>query len=90
MVWQIELSASAEKSLARIGSEPARRVARFIDERLSAIDDPRSIGKALTGSRRGELWRYRVGDYRIVVMIEDKVVRILVVQIGHRSDIYQH
>lgn len=90
MGWQIELSVSADKSLARLGTEPARRVLRFIEERLGKLEDPRSLGKALAGSRLGELWRYRVGDYRIVAKIEDKSLRILVVQIGHRSDVYRH
>ena len=50
-------------------------------------DDPREIGKALSGDYSG-LWRYRVGDYRIVCELKDKVFRVLVVRVGHRKDIY--
>ncbi len=59
-----------------------------MDERLANLDDPRTLGHALTGSRLGELWRYRVGDYRVVARIEDKLLTVLVVQIGHRREVY--
>jgi len=58
-------------------------------ERIAALDDPRSIGEALHGSELGEFWKYRVGDYRIIVRIEDAVIRILVLEIGHRRGIYR-
>lgn len=52
------------------------------------LDDPRSIGEALKGSKLGAFWKYRVGDYRIIARIEDDALRILVVRIGHRKDVY--
>ena len=66
-----------------------RRISRFLLERIAALDDPRSIGEALHGSELGEFWKYRVGDYRIIVRIEDAVIRILVLEIGHRRGIYR-
>ena len=66
-----------------------RRISRFLLERIAALDDPRSIGEALHGSELGEFWKYRVGDYRIIVRIEDAVIRILVLEIGHRREIYR-
>ncbi|MGD0838481.1 MAG: type II toxin-antitoxin system RelE/ParE family toxin [Polyangia bacterium] len=56
---------------------------------LAELEDPRSIGEALRGSRLGGLWKYRVGDYRIVAKIEDQLIRILVVRIGHRREVYR-
>jgi len=53
------------------------------------LDDPRAIGEALKGSRLGEFWKYRVGDYRIVVRIEDDRLRALVVRIGNRKEVYR-
>lgn len=53
------------------------------------LDDPRSIGEALRGSKLGEFWKYRVGDYRIVSSIEDNSVRIIVVRVGNRKDVYK-
>lgn len=56
---------------------------------MVALDDPRSIGEALKGARFGEFWKYRVGDYRIIAHIEDAAVRILVVRIGNRREVYR-
>jgi len=53
------------------------------------LDDPRSIGEALKGSKLGEFWKYRVGDYRIISHIEDSVLRILVLKIGNRREVYR-
>jgi mRNA interferase RelE/StbE len=61
---------------------------RLRNERLAPLDDPRSTGKALTGPLGG-LWRYRIGDYRVICSIEDAILRILVVEAGHREDIYR-
>ncbi|WP_239685071.1 type II toxin-antitoxin system RelE family toxin [Ventosimonas gracilis] len=58
-------------------------------ERVAPLDDPRSIGQALKGSRLGIYWKYRVGDYRIISSIEDDALRTLVVRIGNRHDLYR-
>jgi mRNA interferase RelE/StbE len=89
MAWNIELSPQAQKNLADLDRQVARRVLKFLLERVAALEDPRSIGEALTGSRFGELWKYRQGDYRIIASIEDDVVQILVVRIGHRREVYK-
>ena len=88
MAWEIELSRVAEKKIEKLGSEPARRILLFLFERLANLENPRGLGDALSGSRLGELWRYRVGDYRIICEIQDQLVRVLVVNVGHRSDVY--
>lgn len=62
---------------------------RFMLERLAKFEDPRSIGEALKGERYGELWRYRVGDYRIICRIEDQALMILMVMIGHRREVHK-
>ena len=89
MAWLIKLSKTAEKQLEKLDKPVAQRIYDFLEERVSVLDDPRSIGEALTGSRFGELWKYRQGDYRIVVSIEDDVVQILVVKVGHRREVYR-
>ncbi len=73
----------------RLDPQIARRILMFLHGRLARIDDPRSIGDALKGSRLGEFWKYRVGDWRIIARIEDDIVRILVVRIGHRKEVYR-
>ena len=88
MAWRIELTASAEKSLFKPDRTAAKRITTFLRERVACADDPRSSGKPLAGQLAG-LWRYRVGDYRVICQIEDGKLLILVVTIGHRGDIYR-
>jgi mRNA interferase RelE/StbE len=89
LAWQIELDDAAKKDLAKLDKPVAKRITAFIRERLAVLDDPRSIGDALKGSRLGELWKYRVGDYRIIADIEDGALKILVVKIGNRREVYR-
>lgn len=89
MAWRIELTESAGKQLANLDRPIAKRIRNFLRERVLALDDPRGIGQALKGSRLGEFWKYRVGDYRIIARIEDGVLVILVVRIGNRREVYR-
>ena len=66
----------------------AKRILDYMDERIAPASDPRSYGKPLTGPL-GNLWRYRVGDFRVICSIEDEVLLILVVEIGDRKDVYR-
>jgi mRNA interferase RelE/StbE len=89
MVWAIEFERSAERELDKLGREAAVRILRFLRDRLAQLDDPRAIGEALKGARLGGFWKYRVGDYRIIAHIDDGAVRIIVVRIGNRREIYR-
>ena len=89
MAWRIELSDLARKNLKQLDPQVARRILSFLHDRVAPLADPRSIGEALRGSKLGELWKYRVGDYRLISSIEDKTVRIVVVRIGNRKDVYK-
>lgn len=89
MAWKIEVDPAAAKELRKIDPQVARRIVNFLQERVSLLEDPRSIGEALKGSALGEFWKYRVGDYRIISSIQDSVVTILVVRIGNRRDVYR-
>jgi mRNA interferase RelE/StbE len=89
LAWQIEFGDAAKKDLATLDKQVARRIMVFLHERVVKLDDPRSIGEALKGSKLGEFWKYRVGDYRIISAIEDKILRILVVKIGNRREVYR-
>lgn len=88
MAWIVEFDPSAEKELDKLDPQQAKRILRFLFERVSHLDDPRSIGEALKGSKFKTLWKYRVGDYRIIANIEDNVARILVLRIGDRKEVY--
>ena len=78
MAWKVELSSQALKALGQLDGQVTRRILTFLHERVAPLDDPRSIGEALKGSRLGEFWKYRIGDYRVISSIEDGALRILV------------
>lgn len=89
LAWQIEFEDAAFKELANLDKPVAKRILAFLRERVAVLDDPRSIGEALKGSKLGEFWKYRVGDYRIITNIEDGVMRILVLKVGNRREVYR-
>ncbi len=87
MAWRIELARSVEKELKQIGSAGARRIIRFLRERVVLLDDPRSLGEPLHGPELGRFWKYRVGPYRVIASIQDRALVILVVRVGHRRNV---
>ena len=93
MAWRIELDAGALKDLRALDKEIARRITRFLRERLAQMDNPRVLGAPLRNPTGGPgavpLWRYRVGDWRIVVRIEDEILRVLVLRVAHRREVYR-
>ncbi len=89
MIWTIEYHTLVQKEIRKINPEIRRRIRSFLHDRLAALDDPRQTGAALQGSELGNFWRYRVGDYRIICDIQDHKLVVLVVEIGHRREIYR-
>ena len=89
MTWSIELHDDAERALQKLDKQIERRIYAFLSLRLARLDNPRQIGEALKGPKLGELWKYRVGDYRLICRIEDQILRVLVVKIGHRREVYE-
>lgn len=88
MAWVVELAESAADALGQLDSTTQQRIWRFLRGRLARTSNPRQTGKALTGPYSG-LWRYRLGDYRIIGRIEDARLVVLVVKIGHRNKVYE-
>jgi mRNA interferase RelE/StbE len=89
MAWKVELSTEAVRELDKLDSQPALRILKFLHQRVANLDDPRTIGQALRGSRLGEFWKYRVGDYRLICKIEDAQLLVLVLRVGHHREIYR-
>ena len=89
MVWRIEIDRAAIKELDAFDKPVAKRSLTFLSDRVAPLEDPRSIGEALKGAKLGSLWKYRVGDYRLICNIEDGALRILVVKIGNRREVYR-
>jgi mRNA interferase RelE/StbE len=88
MAWRIEFDPAAANELDELGPEPARRILRFLADRIAPHDDPRSLGEALKGAKWGDFWTYRVGDYRIIADFQDGLLTVLVVRIGNRREVY--
>jgi mRNA interferase RelE/StbE len=86
LAWKVEFDTAALKDLSKIDRTWQRRITSQLRE-ISSLSDPRLRGKALTGNMSG-LWRYRVGDYRIICQIEDDVLIVQVIKIAHRSSAY--
>jgi mRNA interferase RelE/StbE len=87
IVWRVEFDRDAARDLRKLGAQAERAVLRYLRQRIATAQDPRRFGRPLTGDLKG-LWRYRVGDYRIVAQIEDDRFVVFVVTIGHRRDVY--
>jgi mRNA interferase RelE/StbE len=89
MAWKVELSAELARELAKLDPQQRKRILKFLNERAAPLDNPRSIGQALHGSRLGEFWKYRVGDYWLICKMEDDRLVVLVLRVGHRWEIYR-
>ena len=89
MSWRIKFDPAAERELKKLDKSIARRILNFLLNRVAQSDNPRVLGAALTGSKLGDFWKYRIGKYRVIVVIEDDVLTILVLKVAKRSDVYQ-
>lgn len=89
MAWTIELTSTATRQLAKLDRPVAQRIRNFLQKRVAALEDPRSIGQKLQGKMLGEFWKYRAGDYRLITKIEDDRLLVLVLEIGHRRENYR-
>jgi len=88
LAWTIRFSDNAKRELQKLDKPLQRRITSFLTNRIQNTLNPRSTGKALQGQLAG-YWRYRVGDYRIICQIKDDELLILVIEIGHRKEVYR-
>ena len=87
-MWRVAYHADAQNALDKMGNNAREKIIRYMRERIEGYDDPRRFGKALQYELKG-LWRYRVGDYRIICKIKDHELIVLVVEVDHRKDVYE-
>ena len=87
MIYEIRTTDKFDKSFKKLDRQVQRIIKTWIDKNLMNCDDPRVHGKALTANRSGQ-WRYRVGDYRILAEIQDNKLVLILIDVGHRKDIY--
>jgi mRNA interferase RelE/StbE len=88
LIWRVEFDPRALDELERLDRQAQRDILRYLRERIAIADDPRRFGKALRRDMAG-LWRYRIGDHRIVCEIRDAEVVVLVLRAAHRSRVYE-
>ncbi|WP_017296318.1 type II toxin-antitoxin system RelE family toxin [Geminocystis herdmanii] len=87
MVWKIRFNPRVEKELKKLHPSVQKKIIIYLKQQIASQENPRLFGKSLHGNMQG-LWRYRVGDYRIICQILDHELIILVVKVGHRKHIY--
>ena len=87
MSYHVEFTSAAKRQLKKMNRFDASLILNWIEKNLEGCADPRAHGKGLTANRSGE-WRYRVGSYRILALIQDDRLVIEVFKVGHRSEVY--
>ena len=87
MRWAYSFDERALKELKKLGKQAQREILAYLDERIATDEDPARFGKALRGDLGG-LWRYRVGDYRLICSLREGQMLVLVLKVGHRRDVY--
>lgn len=88
MIWQINFTHTAAKQFTKLDKPVKQRIITTLEHRVALLDNPKELGKALQGEL-AEYWVYRVGDYRVLTKHENKLLVILVVEIGHRKEVYK-
>ena len=89
MAWKIEITQRAARQIKKLGAVEAKRIRDYLRDRVAPLEHPRQLGKPLQGSEFGSYWRYRVGDYRILCELRDAELVVLVVEAGHRREVYR-
>jgi mRNA interferase RelE/StbE len=88
LAWTIRIKKTAEKQILKLETHIKRRIVDFLKNKLSTSNDPKQYGRKLSGNK-GDLWRYRIGNYRLICQINSEELIILVLVAGHRKDIYK-
>lgn len=88
MAWSVELTVTARKQLRKLDRTWQANILNYLEDEIAPLENPRIKGKALVGDKKG-LWRFRVGDYRVLCQLLDQELVIVAVTIGHRKDVYE-
>ena len=89
MTWKVEWDDRARKDLRKLDSPVQKEILKYLRTRLEGSKDPRVFGQSLSGNKQG-LWRYRIGNYRLICRLEDHALVVFVVGLGHRKEVYEH
>ena len=86
--YSVRYEKNAQRALKKMDKHQALLIMSWISKHLEGTDSPRTHGKGLVKNKSGQ-WRYRIGDYRLLANIDDDTITILVLEIGHRRDVYK-
>ena len=89
MAWRVEFDPDAVKDLKKLDKQVQARILDFLRERLARLDNPRELGDPLAGSKLGNYWKYRVGDWRIICDLQDQRIVVRVLRVGNRREVYR-
>ena len=89
MAWRVEFDPDAVKDLKKLDKQVQARILDFLRERLARLDNPRELGEPLAGSKLGNYWKYRVGDWRIICDLQDQQIVVRVLRVGNRREVYR-
>ncbi len=89
MAWRVEFDPDAVKDLKKLDQQIQVRILDFLRERLARLHNPRELGEALAGSKLGNYWKYRVGDWRIICDLQDQRIVVRVLRVGNRREVYR-
>ncbi len=87
MTWQVKFSETATRQLKKLGKQTQRDILKYLKKRIETDDDPKRYGDPLRRSLSG-LWKYRVGDYRLICEVQQEEIVVLVLAVGHRRKVY--
>jgi mRNA interferase RelE/StbE len=86
--WVCKFDRRALQELGKLDVQSRKKIFAYLEERIAGEEDPRRFGKPLKANLAG-LWRYRVGDYRIICRVQDNDWIVLILAVGHRKTIYE-
>lgn len=89
MAWRVEFDPDAVKDLKKLDKQSQARILDFLRERLARLDNPRELGEPLAGSKLGNYWKYRVGDWRLICDLQDQRIVVRVLRVGNRREVYR-
>jgi mRNA interferase RelE/StbE len=87
-IWRLETSVEFDRAARRLDKESLRRIKRYLGD-VVELENPRDRGRGLT-ENLSNYWRYRIGDYRVIVEIRDEALVVIAIGLGHRSEIYRN
>ncbi len=87
MIWQVNFSETAKKQLKKLDHQVQKNILQYLKKRIITDEDPRRYGDPLRNSLLG-LWKYRIGDHRVICDIQEEEITVLVLRVGHRRRVY--